>query len=87
MTVVTVVKDVRIVVSVVAVVAAVLKVAAEVAVKDAVDAALEWINQQELEAVELSKEQVWEQLKERLREYREEAVTSIHTTRMDRLVK
>ena len=87
MTAVTVVKDVRIVVSVVAVVAAVLKAAAEVVVKDAVDAALEWINQQELEAVELSKEQVWEQLKERLREYREEAVTSIHTTRMDRLVK
>ena len=87
MTAVTVVKDVRIVVSVVAVVAAVLKAAAEVVVKDAVDAALEWINQQELEAVELSKEQVWEQLKERLREYREEAVTSIHTTRMDRLAK
>ena len=41
MTAVTVVKDVRIVVSVVGVVAAVLKVAAEVAVKDAVDAALE----------------------------------------------
>ena len=87
MTAVTVAKDVRIVVSVVVVVAAVLKAAVEVVVKDAVDAALEWINQQELEAVELSKVQVWEQLKERLREYREEAVTSIHTTRMDRLVK